>query len=336
MRLCVTVEGVIRSSSALAIAALLAACGLDTVGSATLESHAAPDSGSSDSSPRDGSTSPTGGPHSCTDTATTCTQSLESGWTTLAVAKTDDAACPTNYEATTLEHYGATAGDGACTCACSVDAADPPSCAKGKLSGKVGTSQTTCETQSSVTEIDGTGCTDFAVSTTVSAYGAYAPFPLYRGKCTASAQKDESKVVERAAKACRPSTSCIETLCTGEAPSGFDACIMHDGDVACPANSPFIKKVMSGTAASLVCAGCDSCENSATCSTPTLHYYNDPTCKTEVANRVVDGTCAPASDNDGKAISRLRYDVTMSGVTCNASSPVSTITMSEPKTICCR
>ncbi|AKU98996.1 hypothetical protein AKJ09_05660 [Labilithrix luteola] len=330
----------IRSCPLFAIAALVAACGLDAVGSATFENGATPDGGPSSPPPRDSGTSSQDAapqePQPCANTAKTCTQSLESGWTTLAVATTDQATCPMNYEITTLEHYGATAGDGACTCGCQIDPSDPPSCAKGKLSGKVGSNQNACDTVTSGTDIDGTGCTALS-SATISPFGNYAPLPLYRGKCTSIAQQDESKVVEKAVRACKPSAACEETLCEGDAPTGFDACIIHDGDVACPANSSFTKKTLAGSGTSLTCSGCATCENSATCSDVTLRYYNDAMCNTEIASRPANGTCAPATSNPNKAISRLRYDVTTTGPTCSSTSvPESTLSVTDPKTICCR
>lgn len=335
LRLCVTVEGVIRSSSVLVIAALLAACGLDAVGSATLESNATPDGGP----PRDSETSSRDaapqGAQSCTNTATTCTQSLESGWTTLAVAQSDDATCPTNYEATTLEHYGATASDGACTCGCQIDPADPPSCAKGKLSGKLGNSATTCKDDYSA-DVTGTGCSTLSAVGSLTDYAQFDPLPFTAGTCRASAQKDESKIVETSARACRPSPSCEETLCEGHAPTGFDACIVHDGDVACPSNSPFTKKQVSGAAVSLTCSGCDTCQNSGTCSAATIHYYSDMACNSEVATRPANGTCAMTTASSNANVRTLRYDVTVNATCSSTSSPVSAVTVSEPKTICCR
>jgi hypothetical protein len=321
----------------------VSACGITAVGSGELVSGAIEDGGASPlldgsaPSPVESGTDATPPVVTCSATGNACSGALEPGWTPIAFAGDRGAACPNEF--TTVELVtNPLANAGACTCACQISATDPPTCAQGSFASTVG-STTSCSSQGISYAVNGTGCTALAQSGSLSAYGRYAALALDRGTCIASAKPDMSKVASNSVRACIPSAACVEDVCLGKPVGAFASCIVHDGDVPCPAApSPFLERTLAGASSTLTCGGCATCQNNATCGTATLRFYNDGACATEVASRIANDVCnAFVTGSAGVTASHFRYDVATSNPSC---APTSTATaaagLDQERTICCR
>jgi hypothetical protein len=259
-----------------------------------------------------------------------CTSALAAGWSPLAFANATAASCPDGYTTTDLVTTpGAPAN--ACKCACKISPADPPSCAKGVLTGTVGS--TMCDGQAVGGPINGSVC---VVNPGVTGtYAKYAPLGLTPGTCIASPIVDQGASFARV-RACVPSPACGEAVCNGVAPAGFASCIVHDGDVPCP-GPPFANPTLAGAQADIACAGCATCNNTATCSVPTVRAYNDSICTTEVTSVVVNGACNLLTGTPGVSFGSIKYDVTLTNASCTPTSPpTATASLAAPRTICCR
>lgn len=337
--------------SGLVVATLLAtvvsACGLDVVGSASTSATNSVDASVEPSKPApDGSTpsSPDATPSDsgkCSTTSTACTSGLEAGWSPVAFATSTTAACPNDYLSADVV-TNASLADGACSCTCTTSTSDPPSCAHGNMASATGMNN--CAAGGTIPVAD-TNCTvnpfPFKVDTSLDVKLTAVPF--YAGSCTAAVAKDTSKVISTAARVCTPPPACNETVCAGDVPNGFAACIAHDGDVTCPAAGPFVNKTLAGVSADLTCGGCTSCTNSATCGAATVRIYGDASCAQQFAERAADNVCGPltftmpAPGPGGRDVVAVKYDVTMGPVSCSATAgATSDVALAQPRTICCR
>lgn len=271
----------------------------------------------------------------CSTTGTACTSALAAGWTPIAFASNRTAACPAGWAQADLV-TAPTAAAGACACACQIDAANPPTCAKGSVTTQVG-STNACGSTGMTYTFNGTGCTALAGSGSIAAYGKGTPLALTPGTCTPSVTKDATKLGSTAVRACTPTAECTEDLCAGPGPSPFGSCIAHDGDVACPAG-PFASKALVGSTASLTCGGCATCQNSGTCGPAKMHWYNDMACATELGSRSVDGACnALASGSSSVTVSYVKYDVAVQNAACTPTgTATTTASLDTARTICCR
>ncbi|AKU98951.1 hypothetical protein AKJ09_05615 [Labilithrix luteola] len=340
----------------MALAAVMSACGLDIVGSAPSSATDSLDASTEPPSPgpdgRDGSspskpdaTSGPGGPGPCSSTSTACISGLEAGWTPVAFATSRTASCPTDY-ATADVVTNANVADGACSCTCETSKTDPPSCAHGTMASATGTNGT-CSVSGPVPVSD-TSCTSLPLPLSVNANvnAKLTAVPFYPGTCTAGINKDETKVTSSAARVCTPPPACNEDVCAGDVPSGFSACIAHEGDVACPTTGPFVKRTLAGASADLTCGGCSTCKNSASCGVATVRLYGDATCNQQIAERAADDVCGPLKfpmaggggpGQGARDVVSVRYDVAMVAGACSStSSPTSDVSLAQPRTICCR
>ncbi len=234
--------------------------------------------------------------------------------------------CPTTYpQANTLQQ----SGGGGCTCTCS---AKNGSCA------------------GSVTTKSGAACggapTDFAVASgQCSPVVAELPLPV----------SFTAKPLGTPPSACEASvTSQLNpphagTYCTGAVPSagmcaagevcvtkpslftGGFACIVHDGDIACPPKMLF--RMQYGTT---ITDG-RSCGTTCSCAPEpcagSIEAFSDGACATSVRSVSVDGTCIIA----GAAMSGSSYKYTPS-LGCGVSTPAQVLgseTYTGTKTLCC-
>jgi hypothetical protein len=339
----------VRAGAAFLVSALAGACGFSGVGTAepgdagepTTElpdaDSSAPTPGALDAAvdvATDANADADAQPAACTTSSTTCTSALEAGWTAIAFASDRTAACPAGYITRDLVKSPAAAA-GACTCACAINAADPPTCAKGSFAGLIGTS--TCTTTGVTYNVNGAGCTSLNQTGNLSTVARYAPLALTKGTCDSSVTKDAAKLGSTPVRACEPPPACGEDVCRGDGLAPFGSCIAHDGDVACPAG-PFTTKTLTGPSATLTCGGCASCTNTASCGPAKLHFFNDSACATEVATRLVNDACnAVASGTPNATNSYFKYEVATMNAACTASTtPTTAVALDLPRTICCR
>lgn len=342
-----------RSRAAIVFASLAGACGIDAVGTLDVGGVVPPPSGSlpdadapiTDGGELDADQATDGSvvldanvpdASACSATGTACSAALAAGWTPLAFAANRNATCLGGYTAVDLV-VAPVANAGACTCACQIAVNDPSSCAKGSFASLVGS--TTCNGNGQTFTVNGTGCTVLAVQGGVSAFGNYAAFALTRGTCNSSVTKDDTKLATTAVRGCLPPAGCAEDVCLGTSAAlgPYGSCIVHDGDVACPAG-PFVNRSLAGASGTLSCGGCATCQNEGTCGTATVRFYNDAACATQIASRVANGACnALATGAAGNNATHYEYDVAVTNQTCApTSSPTTTAGLDQPRTICCR
>jgi len=267
-------------------------------------------------------------------TGVPCVAALAAGWSALAFATSRAQPCPATY--TTMDVVAnAPATAAACSCSCQISATDPPSCAKGTFTSRVGA--TTCDATGQPYTVNGTGCTAIGSPGAVSAFGNYPAFPLQAGTCISATQKNTAVQTTRDLRGCVPPAECVDDVCRGAPPSGFTSCVVHDGDVPCPGD-PFTNRTLTGTGATVTCGGCATCANTATCPVPKFRFYNDAACATELATRTADGQCNPLSTGTtGTFVSRFRYDATPVGASCAPTSqPTTSVELQGQRTICCR
>lgn len=338
----VVVSGVVMAMS---LAVVVSACGLDVVGSKSSGETDSLDASTEPSMPaRDGSSSSPDAtpsdPSKCSTTSTACTSGLEAGWTPVAFAASTTAACPSDFLTADVV-TNASLADGACSCTCTASTTDPPSCAHGNMA--VGMGANACAAMGNIPVTD-SNCTSnpFPYKVDNSLNVKLTAVPFYPGTCTASTQKDDSKIISTAARVCTPPPVCNEDVCAGNVPSGFTACIAHDGDVACPGAGPFVNKTLAGSSADLTCGGCTTCTNSGTCKPATVRLYGDATCGQQFAHRAADDVCGPLTFDmppgpGGRDVVSVRYDVEMGPVSCSATAgATSDVALAQPRTICCR
>jgi hypothetical protein len=260
-----------------------------------------------------------------------CVASLEPGWAVVASSESASALCPAS-QSQLLVVSDAVAGTDACTCAC--NETKPASCGSGTLVFTTGDACT--DPQGGFVIPSPSACVAFAGgSGTVAPKGKATPLPTTKADCAPALATKPEAVTTTQRRLCIGTGDGAESLCRGEAPVGFAGCIVHDGDVACPAG-PFSKRIPAGERATLACAGCTTCETTLTCSAAVARFYNDPACATEVGSRPVNGQCASSANGGGAPFTHLRYDSTASS-TCTSTPPATaTIAYEGRRTLCCR
>jgi hypothetical protein len=162
---------------------------------------------------------------------------------------------------------------------------------------------------------------------------------VHKGACTSGPRRDETKVTGVGGWLCQPPPACVEEVCRGKAAGGYQACVVHDGDVACP-GAPWTNRAVVGSAAALGCEGCGACESNVSCGTGVLHYFAVAGCQATTATRVADGSCANVMAPSGEAfpIASYRYERAMTA-TCQAAAghgPITRFAVEGTRTVCCR
>jgi hypothetical protein len=247
------------------------------------------------------------------------------GFTPVLFALDQNTPCPQGTTSTDLVADPGATPKNACACDCNVTA--QPSCVPYVLAHQLGYFDGGCFTQSSfVATFDG-GCN--AVSgVSLAPYWRVDSFaPITPGSCTSNATADAGGVTTTASR------MCVDPTCGScTAPPGFQACFMAAGDVACPAGTTHHA---AGTAVEVSCATCSSCSVGGTCG-GTITFYSDTACATAVGQPVaVDGGCNATGAYNAQPAA-MRYDPTVSGVTCKAgTTSVQSTSLASPVTLCC-
>jgi len=162
-------------------------------------------------------------------------------------------------------------------------------------------------------------------------FGITQKLGMTNGVCGAMPVTDATKIVATAMRSCTPPTTCEEEVCSGKVPAGTRSCVVHDGDMACPA--PFTEKVgVAGSDVTLGC-GCGACAVSATCGDANLNFFNDANCAVQRDTIPADGAC---HDTTQVAAGWFMYASTAMNVACAAPVLGPTPTLSAPRTVCCR
>lgn len=335
-----------------AAVALLSACSLDEGGGVVPGGDASPFDASTDTSqdaplptdvtppddaPSDGpDDAPTDAPVDAPPDGSTCaatgacTQALPGGWSAVAVPTNPSTACPGGSSATDLLAQ-VTPVAGACDCGCSVTKS--PVCNVGTIQRYI-SSDASCSTNGVLLAVNGGGCTASSPGA-VASHAKGAPIAPSGGTCGGTVVEDKTKVTTTMLRTCNDA-SCAETVCNGNVPLGFSACVVKTGDQpTCPAGFTAQRTVVGG-GFSLGCSACSCDVNGAsTCTGAALSYYSDKNCNNLVTTGPVDGVCN-ANQNAGSNVDHFKYSATLNQ-TCTASgSKTASPTLTQTTTVCCK
>ncbi|MBX3224090.1 MAG: hypothetical protein KF795_26480 [Labilithrix sp.] len=110
-------------------------------------------------------------------------------------------------------------------------------------------------------------------------------------------------------------------------------CLVHDGEVACPANLPRRTVIGTSIAEGRSCETTCACETNG-CAGGTLRAFANPDCTSPLRTIDVDGTCAMSGQSLETAAS-YRYTASSGCKVKQAPAVLGTETVSAPRTICC-
>jgi hypothetical protein len=274
-----------------------------------------------------------GPPLPCTTDSGVCTATVPQGWTLTAFAPNQTTACPSNFGSNDVVASPVVAA-GACTCDCNI--VTQPSCELGAVTLKYSTNSQ-CGTTWATFNITTEGaCTDYNAGTfTLASYHEYTDLPLTPGTCSSNATPDTNKLSSTPMRTCTPAPACAEDVCNGTLPPGLRACIVDDGDVACPAG-PFSDKVaVIGSDAMLVCPTCTACSvTQSPCGAGTVYFWGDTSCTIAKGSIAADGNCN--ATGGGSGVNHFTYVNPVQKVTCNPGTSTATASLTSPQTVCCR
>lgn len=266
-----------------------------------------------------------GGP--CTTAPGACVAALPAGWTLAAYEASRAAACPAGYTQDDIV-ASPVAGAGACGCDCAFDS--PPSCTKGMVPTQYGFNS--CSQNGATLNVDGSGCASLGFVGTLQTHFSATPAPATSLACTASTLTDASKVTTSDQRVCHAPTACEEDVCSGIVDAGFQACIVHDGDQACPSGWP--TKTVVGGAATLSCAACTGCTGTADCTDEKVQFFSDANCNNAGPTLAANTMCVASSQS---VVAAYKYTATVSNAKCDGTGPkTATPGLTKPQTVCCK
>jgi hypothetical protein len=235
------------------------------------------------------------------------------------------AGCPSGWSGTDVV-WNPSASDGACTCACAVGT--QPSCDTGDIVRSYDqTSTPTCNVPGQLLQANQGGCSSTGVGLDLNrAHYQVDPAPASGGACTYTAQVDTSKIAASPGSLCAPPSSCPGAACDG------NACIAHDGDVACPAG--FSTKTLVGTSATADCSDCGACAVSGVC-TGKMKFFTDTQCTQGEADFTADGVCKANTVSSASYFYSYSYTGSLASATCAPATSTATARLDGQKTVCC-
>jgi len=270
-------------------------------------------------------------PQACSVDTGACVASLPPGWELVAFDPSNESACPSNYASATVV-WNVTTPDGTCDCGCTVT--KPPVCDVGSLQRYTST-DTSCGTTGVLLNVNGSGCTAYPPSNSLSAYAKSSPLSPSAGTCTGDPIKNRSAVARNLATACTVPATCAEQFCGGDVPGGFQSCIQAAGEQASPAG--WTTPLFVGDDYNFDCSACTCDVNGAsTCTGATLDIFGDTQCTNKLVTMPIDGNC-DADSAQGKDPNGFAYHATLAQA-CNATGPMtaSNLQLANERTICCK
>ncbi|HEX7604397.1 MAG TPA: hypothetical protein VF316_22415 [Polyangiaceae bacterium] len=271
-------------------------------------------------------------PTACSADANNCkTPDVPQGWSAIAYTKGTQTPCPQDYGPPDDGIADPVLGPKACSCSCT-KTQDPD-----------------CQTGTSTISGIGAQCNGFGATLnfvggtcrktggTVDDYDKATAIAATGGTCAVQAVPNDGAITSDAVRLCPAGPKCLSAACGGYAPKGFTACIVSDGDVACPANSAFSVKHIVGNQVHAACTNCGTaCTFQGGCSAGKLGWYSDQNCQQLIVSIPANGTCAQTGKG-GTPIGALQYTATgnFSGCTATGTSTAS-LDLPSPRTVCCR
>ncbi len=272
-------------------------------------------------------------PTSACDAGGACSApDVPSGWAPVAFTTNASTPCAKDYGTADDVLADPTVSSNACSCSCT-KTQDPD-----------------CETGTSSWSGVGSSCTGFnpypisfsggkchVIGGTVDDYDKATTIAPSGGACTVASVADNGAIGGKKARICAADATCAAATCGGYAPAGFDACIISDGDVACPASSAFSAKHMVSKNPTVQCSDCGTgCTFQGSCTNPQLSFYSNQTCTALIVSIPADGTC-DATGHANAVIGGMIYSATPSFTGCAATgTSTATIQATDARKVCCR
>jgi hypothetical protein len=270
------------------------------------------------------------------------------GWTVVAFAPTQAAACPPGFgqSADLVEGPDATNACGCGTCQVTTQ----PSCASGPIQvffDNVSSADAgTCNLAGSVTPLGnspaGTCLTDLYQGSYRLFDLEYVPSGPSGGACASPGAAALGNLTYAARdRTCTPSSAppagCNGMVCTATPAGPYTGCITAPGDVACP-SGPLTARHLVGTDTSFDCAAC-ACTVTGDC-TGTVTLFSDTQCKGAPLAVPADGSCNMVRGLGTPAASYNSYSYQANAPTqvdCSASGSSSpeSVALTNEATICC-
>lgn len=313
------------------LGAALGACGLSLVGSSAEERS--PDASPETTGPEpDGSTPNTPGadasrgddsstvppPPGCDPDA--CALPSGAGFT-LALFGDAAQACPAEFASSdVLENP--IAGTGACTCG---DCTAQINCSTGSISTNYDNGNGSCGQNGAALQANNGVCRN--VNGTFGENASVEPPTPVVGTCSAPGVASRAAVTTTARRICSPaSTACTALACTP--PTGMAACLVHDGDVACPASAP--NKHLVGTDFTLSCASC-GCTLAVECGGK-MEFFSQQGCNGSTRTLNVN-VCTSTNQ---ASFSSTKWTGTVAQQTCTKGTPPApAFALTDSRTVCC-
>ncbi len=257
---------------------------------------------------------------------------VPSGWSPVAYVENPTSACPTTDWSTQDDYVtNVTMGTAACTCNCTTTA--DPSCTTGTISTFYSNGSGCGSTGLSLQFTNG-GCVNLN-GNLANYYSSTALAPSGSGSCTVASSSSGS-LSTTPARLCLPTTSCQSAACGGAAPTGYAACIVADGDQACPNGSSFSVKHAVAKSASATCTSCgSSCSVTGTCTNPQVHFFSAQNCNTALVTLPSDTTCN-ATNHGNQNVQSANYTATGNFTCSTTATSTAQITPTTPRTVCCK
>jgi hypothetical protein len=312
------------------LASTLAACGLSVTG-ATGEAGDDASSPPQPAPPPDDGAAPdvaddvSVGVPEAGDPCEPCGFIAPSGWSLVAYGA-QTLTCPAGTPSDVVVNPNAA---NACTCsAASCTMTTKPGCNTGNIPTKYDdTGATKCDQTGSSLDANNGACK--ALGATFGAHAEIdAPTPTGTGTCTSKANANKAAATSTTSRVCSGGT-CSE-VCAPALAAGFAVCAAADGDVPCPGGLP--TKHLVGADFDVACGNCTSCTVTATGCSGTMTFYSDGACNNN-AKAFTSGACLSAGGSAGS----YKWAGTPTGLACNVSgAPAGTVTLTTPRTVCCK
>jgi hypothetical protein len=274
----------------------------------------------------------------CASQGYACVAPPPGGWDFVAFAAGSQTACPAALTQTLVDVDPTSLSTPAvCTCTCE---ASGVSCESGNFNATGGTF--TCPIASLSFSANGGQCTvqklpvePFVVATLVSASG---------GTCSPAIAKSLPPTGATQGEYCGGETAfgggCEAGRVCALAPSGFQACIVHSGQLGCPGAGYASEHTVGNVQDGRGCSGC-TCSGtpSATCGDGSWTFYASPNCTGTNVSVTVDGTCHQTGQDGNSTFQSTVYTASVVDAGCApptaGPSPTGSAQLTAPTTLCC-
>ncbi|HEY2369464.1 MAG TPA: hypothetical protein VGH87_23865 [Polyangiaceae bacterium] len=270
----------------------------------------------------------------CDEDADYCqAPNVPTGWSPVAYAESPATNCPT-ADWPTQSDWVANVQNGNAACGCGCAKTGDPNCATGKIDTFFSQSSNCTNQGTSLSFIDG-GCTAVGGGNLGNYYASSTIAPSGSGSCTSQAAATGS-LATTPARTCAPDSTCTSATCAGVVPSGWQACIIADGDQPCPTGSVFAQKHAIAKSVTFDCAQTCTCNVSGTCDSPKVNFYSQGGCNNGLIVTLPSDTTCNATNNNGTSVAAASYTATPN-FKCN-SNGTSAVQRepTTPTTVCCR